>query len=590
MPRCQYSYEFDLPPRKFECNEESIANSEFCIFHDPTHHAEHGDSAAKRFEEKLMESIFENKPLECIGYHLPNLDFSKILKGLRFVQRAYFNRANFYESVDFSEVTFSERVYFEETKFSEEATFYKTTFSKRVFFSKALFLKNVNFYSASFQRGADFSDVIFRGESFFHGAKFSQGAEFFAVIFSGNADFGGVTFSGGATFIWSRFCKEAKFFVTSFNGWTEFIEAKFSKQAHFAASTFSGRPNFSRAKFSERADFRGAKFYEEVDFDRTKYFQEAEFSQSIFSKNVTFLKAEFSKDATFNGTAFYKKADFTGTKFFGSLYITNSRFMDEAYFVRTLFKVKAIFRYTIFEQQDKVTFDDTNLSYASFADNNITRIRFGDNVKWSGKDGFTVIEEEWLRQIVKSGTRTRGSPSLELVLSVYRNLRENYESRLRFDDAGRFFIREMELKRNYRHISSQFDLLLIFLHGKLRLKWDKRRLPKAGEIIENHGLRKHFSLTALYYYLSNYGESVFRPTMTGVAILSISTIYFWTIQSDSQLVSAFERSLADFLPLAQLGGDKVEAADYIVKILSTALVFGLLAIALRRKFERKFTR
>jgi uncharacterized protein YeeX (DUF496 family) len=42
--------------------------------------------------------------------------------------------------------------------------------------------------------------------------------------------------------------------------------------------------------------------------------------------------------------------------------------------------------------------------------------------------------------------------SLGLVLSVYRNLRENYEFRLRYDDAGKFFIKEMELKRKYREV------------------------------------------------------------------------------------------------------------------------------------------
>jgi hypothetical protein len=32
-------------------------------------------------------------------------------------------------------------------------------------------------------------------------------------------------------------------------------------------------------------------------------------------------------------------------------------------------------------------------------------------------------------------------------MAIYRNLRENYEYRLRYDEAGEFFIREMELKR-----------------------------------------------------------------------------------------------------------------------------------------------
>ena len=54
---------------------------------------------------------------------------------------------------------------------------------------------------------------------------------------------------------------------------------------------------------------------------------------------------------------------------------------------------------------------------------------------------------------------------------------------------------------------------------------------------------------------------------------------------------AFERSLADFLPLLSLGGEtKVRIIDYLIKIVGGPLTFGLLAIALRRKFERKYTR
>src|SRR5919112_4419997 len=54
---------------------------------------------------------------------------------------------------------------------------------------------------------------------------------------------------------------------------------------------------------------------------------------------------------------------------------------------------------------------------------------------------------------------------------------------------------------------------------------------------------------------------------------------------------AYERSFADFLPLLPTGSEiKVGIIDYIIKIVGGALTFGLLAIALRRKFERKYTR
>jgi hypothetical protein len=56
-------------------------------------------------------------------------------------------------------------------------------------------------------------------------------------------------------------------------------------------------------------------------------------------------------------------------------------------------------------------------------------------------------------------------------------------------------------------------------------------------------------------------------------------------------LTAFQRNLADFLPLLSLPGDiKVGVIDYVIKIVGGALTFGLLLIAFRRKFERKYTR
>jgi hypothetical protein len=66
--------------------------------------------------------------------------------------------------------------------------------------------------------------------------------------------------------------------------------------------------------------------------------------------------------------------------------------------------------------------------------------------------------------------------------------------------------------------------------------------------------------------------------------------HIWVWNSTHSL-KAFERSFADFLPLLPLGSDiKIGVIDYIIKIVGGVLTFGLLAIALRRKFERKYTR
>jgi predicted anti-sigma-YlaC factor YlaD len=124
------------------------------------------------------------------------------------------------------------------------------------------------------------------------------------------------------------------------------------------------------------------------------------------------------------------------------------------------------------------------------------------------KKRFKVIEEKWLKESPEK-INTLGS-----VMSVYRNLRENYEFRLRYDEAGEFFIREMELKRNYREVLS----------------------PDSSKTIvkQNRWPRRNLSLTGLYYHLSRYVEDLLRPTLIGVAIVFGSSS-FWLTQSNPYL-------------------------------------------------------
>jgi hypothetical protein len=124
----------------------------------------------------------------------------------------------------------------------------------------------------------------------------------------------------------------------------------------------------------------------------------------------------------------------------------------------------------------------------------------------------------------------------------------------------------------------------------------------------------------LYYHLSRYGEDLLRPTLAGIVIVLITMLFFTTqsrqilepvlnftnispdiadqtstfilfknVTNHVHLLKAFERSIADFIPLLSLEGDiKVGVIDYVIKIIGGAVTFGLIAIALRRRFERRY--
>jgi hypothetical protein len=109
---------------------------------------------------------------------------------------------------------------------------------------------------------------------------------------------------------------------------------------------------------------------------------------------------------------------------------------------------KTDFNNALFENQNKCIFDVEDLSKVSFLGTDITRIRFGPKINWGGEDGFRVIDEELLLE---------GDPQkikLKSILAVYRNLRKNYEYYCRYEEADKFYAREIELVKKYNFQSN----------------------------------------------------------------------------------------------------------------------------------------
>jgi hypothetical protein len=167
--------------------------------------------------------------------------------------------------------------------------------------------------------------------------------------------------------------------------------------------------------------------------------------------------------------------------------------------------------------------------------------------------------------------------STESIKAIYRNLRENYEYRLRYDEAGQFFVREMEIKRKYREKFSTYI-------GK--------DIPK-----KNNWLRRNFSFIGLYHNICNYGESTTRPLILFGIIMSLSTAYWFVSSSVSSplkdlltsscteplLFCSLERTFSDIVGFPEKG----IIIDYITRI-SSIIVLATLFLPFRRKFERRF--
>src|SRR6185436_216369 len=99
------------------------------------------------------------------------------------------------------------------------------------------------------------------------------------------------------------------------------------------------------------------------------------------------------------------------------------------------------FRYALFVNGDKVRLDIKDMSNISFRNTDITNVRFGENVKWGSDNRYKIFDES----ILEKGENV----TLDSIITTYRNLQKNYDNYFRYEESDKFYLREMELRRNY---------------------------------------------------------------------------------------------------------------------------------------------
>ncbi len=378
--------------------------------------------------------------------------------------------------------------------------------------------------------------------------------------------------------------QEAVYFVnTKFHGKVDIINSSFTF-ASFDKSKFSQNANFLNLDFQNNFIFTDVKCLNgNVDFKNVNFNQNSSFTR-FKSKNVlfdncdfsvtNFRGSKFSKSSRFLDSTFSMKTNFSGLRFDGETDFSNSTFAKNTDFKFTKFNAITKFHNVDFKEQKLVAFEG-DLSNTSFRDTDVTRIKFDEKIIWGRPDRYEIYDARELIRDPESG-------SLGHVLSTYRNLRENYEFRLMYEEAGKFFVKEMELKRNY------FEDLKD--NSKTKLK------PVC---------HRYLSLTSFYSHLCLYGESLKRPAIWASLILFLAMLhhnifpdihslekelplgimnYTAKIENDVgfRLEISLERTLSTFF---QLKSD--DLIDYLIRIASIP-VLGTIFIVLRRRFERRF--
>lgn len=348
-----------------------------------------------------------------------------------------------------------------------------------------------------------------------------------------------------------------------------FSEAEFHEKFIALKIDVSEKFLFSKVRLKSKVEFKMCNF-NSGDFSLTN-FQLIELKDCELGHTM-FRGCTFEKGISLTNCVLKDKTDFSACEFLEESKFDVDVFHSNALFLYSTFKSPIKFQNVDFKEQHLSSFGG-DLSNVSFVRTDITRIKFDGDTMWGGNDGYTLFDARELKD-------NPSKSNLTLVLAVYRNLRENYEFRLMYEEAGQFFIKEMELKRIYYQDRNNNNTTKV-------KKW-----------------KRYFSVTNCYNILCNYGESFKRVSAWSIALFVSAFLYFFIFPDISELVqnkslrnidyvtemaknpflrfeTSLERTLGSFF---HTGGG---LADYVVRVASLPIL-GTMFIVLRRRFERRF--
>ena len=351
-------------------------------------------------------------------------------------------------------------------------------------------------------------------------------------------------------FIHSVFRGNACFINARFEGDADFYKAKFESDALFTRTTFSGKALFFGAIFSGKAGFHGSIFLENSGFHGAKFKGDADFSD-----------AEFRKSALFSNTRFYNFVNFSRAKL-----PVDSDPLSYASFRGAYFRHPKRVLFNRIDGKAKISFINTDISRVVFRncsfdflyDEFLFRNRKMLEKMLKDVEERISIEKAGndvgaLRDYRRKMIHELRDLKLDNVLNVIRMLRENFDYYMRYEESGRLFVKEMDLKKDY------------LLKGGIKL---------ADRI---SGYAEWFAYS-LYRIMGLYGESIARP----IFWIFGTIILFGILRSLFSPVRGIWESLEAFLQL-RWDGSWLTLAERIISVFN----LGFLYISLRRKLDRR---
>jgi uncharacterized protein YjbI with pentapeptide repeats len=412
----QHTYNCDEVPR----------DSGYCIFHDPEYLSEKLSDLENRIKilgsefVKKMTNYKDNKTSNWlfIGHIIPGFALSNIT----IEQNIFFDYADIRGEIKLKALKLKKKASFQSTHFSGNLSILECEFSEANF-SDCHFHKDSTIYNSIFHKGTSF-----------HSAKY------FDDFNCSNCKFAKVDFG------YCHFMKEAQFNNNHFSGETHFHDTKFRmgefNNSHFDSVllfnvTDSDSIIITNSTINE-IDIHAAKVKLLLQFWRSRFLKESDFSSSEFDGVVDFRKCIFEDHLNFESTIF------------GEVDFSESSFKSSAHFIESKFNKISYFNYVKFNRPEDIIFQRIDASNVSFANTDLSEINFLEDVRFGRDNEYEILDERRLlhpEQFENENKRSKINQGN--VLAVYRGLRKNYESKLRFDEAKNFLNREKELGRGF---------------------------------------------------------------------------------------------------------------------------------------------
>lgn len=410
----------------YQCDEIPI-DSGYCIFHDPEYlNEKHSDIKTRtknleiEFTKKLTKYI-DSKTVDWlfIGHIIPGFT----LDGINIEQNVFSDYADIRGKTNFKN-----------SRFKKKASFQGTHFGSNIHVSRCDFEKT-DFANCHFHKDSGIHDSVFHDETSFYSSVYFDEFNCSCCKFE-KVDFGYCEFMKEAQFNNNKFLGEVHFHFTKFkNG--SFDNSYFYSVLLFNV-TDSDSIIITNCTINE-LDIHSAKVKLLLQFWRSKFLKEADFSDSTFGGVIDFRKCIFEDHLNFENTVF------------GEVDFSNSLFNGSAHFVETKFTKISFFNYVKFKRPEDIIFQRVDLAKVSLVNTDMSRINLMENIQFGQDNEFEILDERRLintREFENENKRSK--VNVGNVLAVYRGLRQNYESKLRYDESRNFLNREMNLKRRFR--------------------------------------------------------------------------------------------------------------------------------------------